>query len=53
MTLLVTCLNLEDAQSIHPSNKATERGLSSTRYPDKQQVTLRLSEDTVDTQHVV
>lgn len=52
MTIL-TYLNLEDAQSIHPSNEATERGLSSTRHSDKQQVTLWLSEDTVDTQHVV
>lgn len=48
-----TYLNLEDAQSIHPSHEATQRGLSSTRHSDKQQMALRLSEDTVDTQYVV
>jgi len=46
-------LDLEDTQSIHPRNKARQRRLSGSADTDEQQMTLRLTEDTVNTQDVV
>lgn len=49
----ITNLNLEDAKAIHPGDEATERCFTSARDSDQQQMSLWLSEDPVDTQHVV
>lgn len=45
-------LYLEDAESVHPGDEATERGLASARHANQQQMPLRLTEDTIYTQNV-
>ena len=51
--VFIVYFDLEYSQSIHPGHKAGQCGFTGTAHTDQQQVTLRLSEDTVDTQDVI
>lgn len=45
----ITYLDLENAKSIHPGDKTTERSLAGTRHSDQEQMALGLTEYSVNT----
>jgi len=51
--VLVVNFHLEDTEAVHPRNETRQRRLARATDSDEQQMTLRLAEDTVNTQHVV
>ena len=52
-TVLVVNLDLENGEAVHPGNKSGEGRLARTRHSNEEQVTLGLSEDPVNPEHMV
>ena len=51
--VLVVDFHLEDAETVHPRHETRQRRLARAADSNKQEMTLRLAEDTVNAQHVV
>ena len=52
-TVLIVNFDLEHGEAVHPGNKSREGGLAGTRHSNEEEVTLGLSEDPVNPEHVV
>ena len=52
-TVLIVNLDLEHGEAVHPGNKSREGGLAGTGHSNEEEVTLGLSEDSVNPEHVV
>jgi len=46
-------LDLENSETVHPGNKSGKSCLASTRHSNKEKVTLGLSEDPVNPEHMI